>query len=93
MQIKAGNLKQPERFDSFTVRFQKKNLHATTKVLAVKAKTASACSCETAGNHSTKSSTVAPASRFSKRADTGTRVPQKTQAPLTLSGSLSTCGH
>ena len=33
---------------------------------------------------------VAPVSRFSKSARTGTRVPRKTQAPLTLSSERST---
>lgn len=33
---------------------------------------------------------VAPVSRFSKSARTGTRVPRKTQAPLTVSGERST---
>jgi hypothetical protein len=36
---------------------------------------------------------LAPASRFSKIADTGMRVPFKTHAPLTLPGTLSTAGH
>src|SRR5712671_4754357 len=31
--------------------------------------------------------------RFSKIAETGTRVPRKTQAPLTFPGMLSTAGH
>jgi hypothetical protein len=35
----------------------------------------------------------APSSRFSKSADTGTRVWRKTQAPLTLPGSRSTAEH
>src|SRR5882724_638452 len=34
-----------------------------------------------------------PASRFSKMTETGMRVPFKTQAPLTLPGTLSTAGH
>src|SRR5436190_16967557 len=56
-------------------------------------RTASACSLVTPGNHARKSETVAPPSRFSKRATTGTRVPLKTHEPLTLSGSRSTAGH
>ena len=36
---------------------------------------------------------VAPAARFPNRADTGTLVPVKTQAPLSLPGTLSTAGH
>src|ERR1700739_1241247 len=39
------------------------------------------------------SSILAPASRFSKIADTGIRVPFKTHAPLTLPGTLSTAEH
>src|ERR1700690_610544 len=39
------------------------------------------------------SSRLAPASRFSKIADTGIRVPFNTHAPLTLPGTLSTAGH
>src|SRR5260370_12792449 len=39
------------------------------------------------------SSRFAPASRFSKIADTGIRVPFNTHAPLTLPGTLSTAGH
>jgi len=35
----------------------------------------------------------APASMFSKIAETGIRVPLRTQAPLTLPGTLSTTGH
>src|SRR5580658_9412082 len=44
-------------------------------------------------NHSMMSSMLAPASRFSKMADTGIRVPFRTHAPLTLPGMLSTAGH
>ena len=44
-------------------------------------------------NHSRKSLTVAPLSRFSKSAATGSLVPVNTQAPLTLPGKLSTTGH
>src|ERR1700738_3574249 len=40
-----------------------------------------------------RSSMFAPASRFSKIADTGIRVPFRTHAPLTLPGTLSTTGH
>lgn len=51
------------------------------------------CSLVTPGNQSTKSSTLAPASMFSKSAVTGTRVPRNTQAPLTRSGAHSTAKH
>jgi hypothetical protein len=50
-------------------------------------RTAKACSRVTPGNHSRNWSTVAPPSRFSKSACTGTRVPLNTQAPLTLPGT------
>jgi hypothetical protein len=36
---------------------------------------------------------LAPASRFSKRALTGTRVPLNNQVPLALPGCRSTTGH
>ena len=52
--------------------------------------TASICARLTPGNHSRNCSTVAPPSRFSKRALTGTRVPPKTHAPATFCGSRST---
>ena len=56
-------------------------------------RTVSTCSRLTPGNHDRKSSTVAPASRFSKSAMTGTRVPRKTHAPLTRASSCSTAEH
>jgi hypothetical protein len=40
-------------------------------------------------DHSMISSTLAPASRFSKTVATGIRVPRKTHAPLTFPGMLS----
>jgi hypothetical protein len=51
------------------------------------------CSRLTPSNQSTNSSTVAPLLRFNKRASTGTRVPRKTQAPLSFPARLSTSGH
>lgn len=56
-------------------------------------RTVKACSRVTPGNHSRNWSTVAPPSRFSNSACTGTRVPLKTQAPLTLPGTRSTTAH
>src|SRR5436190_5666264 len=56
-------------------------------------RTAKACSRVTPGNHSRNWFTVAPPSRFSKSACTGTRVPLNTQAPLTLPGTRSTTPH
>src|SRR6266545_7738723 len=56
-------------------------------------RTAKACSRATPGNHSRNWSTVAPPSRFSKSACTGTRVPLNTQAPLTLPGTCSTAAQ
>lgn len=47
----------------------------------------------TPGNHSRNWSIDAPALRFSKRAETGTRVSLNTHAPLTRSGSRSTAGQ
>ncbi len=64
--------------------------HATARLRVVCSNTASTCSRLTPGNHSRNWSTVAPDSRFSNRAATGTRVPRKTQLPLTLSGERST---
>ena len=58
-----------------------------------KASTASTAARSTPGNHSRNCCTVAPSLRFSKRAETGTRVPVNTHAPLALSGSCSTFGH
>src|ERR1700730_17726029 len=55
--------------------------------------TALTCSRLSPSYHCMMSSTLAPASRFSKMADTGIRVPFKTHAPLTLPGMLSTAGH
>lgn len=51
------------------------------------------CSTVTPGNQSTNSEASAPSSRFSKRAETGTRVPRNTHAPLTRCGSRSTAEH
>jgi len=48
---------------------------------------------DTSGNHSRNSSIVAPPSIFENRAETGTRVPRNTQAPLTLSAWRSTAGQ
>ena len=44
-------------------------------------------------NHSRKSSSRAPSSRFSNRALTGTRVSLRTHAPLTFPGVRSTAAH
>jgi hypothetical protein len=44
-------------------------------------------------NHSRKSSTVAPSSRFSNNAATGTRVPLNSHAPLTFPAVRSTAAH
>src|SRR5438093_4069138 len=56
-------------------------------------RTVKACSRVTPGNHSRNWSTVAPPSRCSKSACTGTRVPLNTHAPLTLPGTRSTAVH
>src|SRR2546425_10090204 len=60
---------------------------------SVNLRTVKACSRVTPGNHSRNWSTVAPPSRFSKSACTGTRVPLNTHAPLTLPGTRSTAAH
>jgi len=52
-------------------------------------RTAAICARVTPGNQAKNWSTVAPSRRFSKSAVTGTRVPRKTQAPPTRSGSRS----
>lgn len=58
-------------------------VYATARLCSANARTASACSRLTPGNHNTKSFTLAPSSRFSKRAFTGTRVPLNSHTPLT----------
>jgi hypothetical protein len=55
-----------------------------------RSRTAAAFQPSTPGNHSRNCSMVAPSLRFSKRVDTGTRVPRNTQAPPSLSGCRST---
>src|SRR5258706_14573961 len=74
----------------------KQDPHATASVsrlAAVCSRTVSTWALVTPGNHSRKSSTVAPSARFSKSARTGTRVPRNTQAPLTMLGERSTAEH
>src|SRR3989304_4020343 len=56
-------------------------------------KTPSTCLRSTPGNHWRKSSMLAPSSRFSNNAWTGTLEPRKTHEPLTFSGERSTSGH
>lgn len=76
----------------------KKNLHGrrpqvSTRLRWACSRTASTCSRATPGNHSRKFSAVAPLSRFSNSACTGTRVPLKSQTPLTFPGIRSTAEH
>src|SRR5579863_3352329 len=59
---------------------------------AANSRTSITCSFEMS-NHSVISSTVAPASRFSKTAETGIRVSRNTQPPFNRPGTLSTTGH
>lgn len=66
---------------------------ASTRLRWACAITASTCSRVTPGNQATNSSTVAPLSRFSKSARTGTRVPLKSQTPLAFPGTRSTAEH
>ena len=73
-----------------------KNPHkraGTRRASASCSSTARTCQASTPGNQSRNWPTVAPLSRFSKRADTGTRVPANVQAPLSLPGRRSTAGH
>ena len=73
-----------------------KNLQScagTRRASASCSSTARTCQASTPGNQSRNSPTVAPLSRFSNRADTGTRVPANVQAPLSLPGRRSTAGH
>ena len=67
--------------------------YATVKLCSAYFRTDSTCSRRTPWNHSRKSSTVAPPSRFSNSAATGTRVPLKSQAPLTFPGTRSTAAQ
>jgi hypothetical protein len=90
-QILVRNLSLVTRHSS--LRRRRFNLHPATagsRLCAVNSSTASTCSRLTPGNHWMKSSTVAPSSRFSKSAFTGTRVPRNTKAPLTVSGEVVT---
>lgn len=71
----------------------KKDSHAakgSPRLSDANSNTASSCCLLTPGNHSRKSSTVAPSSRFSKRARTGMRVPRNTVVPPNTSGFCST---
>lgn len=75
-----------------------KDLHgrgcqASTRLRWACSSTASTCARVTPGNHSRNCSTVAPLSRFSNSAFTGTRVPLNSQTPLTFPGIRSTAAH
>ena len=72
------------------------NFHGRAGVLrpcASCSRTALTFHSSTPWNHSRNCSVVAPLLRFSKRAYMGTLVPEKTQAPLSLSGCRSTAVH
>ena len=74
----------------------KKDFHpinSGSRLAVAKSRTVSTCFRSTPGNHSKNWSMVAPSSKFSNKAFTGTRVPQKTHAPPTRSGRLSTAEH
>src|SRR6266849_10573194 len=58
----------------------------TSRLRAANSMTASTCSRSRPSNHSIISSTLAPASIFSKMMETGMRVPRSTHAPLTFPG-------
>src|SRR6478736_5922528 len=64
-----------------------------SRLRAAKSMIALICSRFRPSNHCRMSSMLAPASRFSKIAETGIRVPRTTHAPLTLPGILSTAEH
>src|ERR1700690_220015 len=66
---------------------------ALSRLRAANSMTALTWSRSRPSYHCRMSSRLAPASRFSKMADTGMRVPFSTHAPLTLPGTLSTAGH
>src|ERR1019366_3747561 len=66
---------------------------ALSRLRTANSMTALTCSRLRPSYHSVMPSRLAPASRFSKMADTGIRVPFNTHAPLTLPGTLSTAGH
>ena len=65
----------------------------SVKLFAACSSTDSTCWRVTPGNHRRNSSTVAPPSRFSNNALTGTLVPLKLHVPLSLSGFSSTASH
>jgi hypothetical protein len=76
---------------AFTARGQRPG--GLSRLRAANSITAFTCSRSSPSNHSIMSSMLAPASMFSKIADTGIRVPFRTHAPLTLPGMLSTARH
>ena len=65
----------------------------SVRLCAVCSRTASTWPRVTPGNHWRNCSTVAPSSRFSNRALTGTLVPLKVQAPPSLWEARSTASH
>ena len=85
--------KKPERDGRALVKQDLQRLAASASDCISKASTATTSARSTPGNQSRNCWTVAPSLRFSKRAETGTRVPANTHAPLAFSGSRSTAGH
>jgi hypothetical protein len=67
--------------------------HAVARLRSACCRTSSTCWRVTPGNHSRKSSILAPPSRFSNSARTGTRVPLNSHSPLTFPGIRSTAGQ
>lgn len=63
--------------------FAKMYYSSLSLIFLILSKTARACSRVTPGNHSRKSDSCAPSSKFWNSAATGTRVPRNTKAPLT----------
>lgn len=90
--LEEGILGGPERRSPIR-RYGREQAVANARVDSANFRTVNACSRVTPGNHSRNWSTVAPPSRFAKSAATGTRVPLKTHAPLTLPGTRSTAEH
>jgi hypothetical protein len=68
-------------------------LLGTEACIATKLRTSDICFRDGPGNHSIKSSIVAPLSRLLNKAEIGTRAPLNVGTPLKRSGSTNTAGH
>src|SRR5262245_57969103 len=90
IELRIRQLRQETSFQSLIDAFVEQDLHLTsvrTRAFAVSS-TATTCSRVTVGKPSKNSSIVSPASRYSKRVWTGTRVPANTGVPPIISGEL-----